>query len=297
MSFSILPVKMGRFLSRNSILFPLFFFSIFLSWPFDSVAQIRLAWGANTEPDVAGYQVYYGRTSGNYKYSIDVGNVTTYTLQGLKQGVTYYIALTAYDSADNESDISNEVSGTITASSTRQYRLKVIASSSKNGAGVIESDDGLISCGDGGACMYNYDEGTTVILEAIPNEGSVFAKWTPTSLGCDTEPTCAVTMSKNITVNAKFQGPNKLKVKVVSKKGDSGTVTSNIPGLDGNPVDCPAILCQNYYSMNDTVTLTATPQGTSSFAGWKPSSLECGTNLSCDVPMDHTRNVQALFGP
>ena len=33
------------------------------------------------------------------RHSIDVGNVTTYTLLGLKQGVTYYIALTAYDSS------------------------------------------------------------------------------------------------------------------------------------------------------------------------------------------------------
>jgi hypothetical protein len=183
------------------------------------------------------------------------------------------------------------------ASSTRQYRLKVIASSSKNGVGVIERDDGLISCGDGGACMYNYDEGTTVILEAIPNEGSVFAKWTPTSLGCYTQPTCAVIMSKSITVKAKFQGPNKLKVKVVSKKGGSGTVTSNIPGLGGNPVECPAILCQNYYTLSDTVTLTATPQGTSTFAGWKPASLGCGAETICSVPMDRTRNIQAVFGP
>ena len=113
MSYSFLPVKKDCFLSRNSILFPLFFFAIFLSWPFDSVAQMRLAWAPNTEPDIAGYQVYYGMTSRNYKHSIDVGNVTTYTLLGLKQGVTYYVALTAYDSANNESAFSNEVSGKV----------------------------------------------------------------------------------------------------------------------------------------------------------------------------------------
>jgi hypothetical protein len=99
---------------RNFILASLFLSAILLSWPFDSVAQIRLAWDPNTEPDVAGYQIYYGTASRGYRYSIDVGNVTTYTIQGLTQGVTYYIALTAYDSADNESDYSNEVSGTIT---------------------------------------------------------------------------------------------------------------------------------------------------------------------------------------
>jgi hypothetical protein len=99
---------------RTFILASLFLAAILLSWPFDSIAQIRLAWDPNTEPDVAGYQIYYGTASRSYRYSIDVGNVTTYTIQGLTQGVTYYIALTAYDSADNESDYSNEVSGTLT---------------------------------------------------------------------------------------------------------------------------------------------------------------------------------------
>jgi hypothetical protein len=100
--------------ARNFILVSLLLVALLLSWPLDSVAQIRLAWDPNTEPDVAGYQIYYGTSSRNYRYSVDVGNVTAYTIQGLTQGVTYYIALTAYDSADNESDFSNEVSGTIT---------------------------------------------------------------------------------------------------------------------------------------------------------------------------------------
>ena len=113
MSPSFLLTKTDRLLRRSSIFISLFLFVILLSRPFDSVAQIKLAWDPNTEPDIAGYQVYYGMTSRNYKYSIDVGNVTTYTIRGLKQGVTYYIALTAYDSANNESAFSNEVSGRI----------------------------------------------------------------------------------------------------------------------------------------------------------------------------------------
>jgi len=46
-----------------------------------------------------------------YDHSIDVGNITTYTLTGLTQGQTYFIALTAYDTSHNESGYSNEVSG------------------------------------------------------------------------------------------------------------------------------------------------------------------------------------------
>ena len=72
-------------------------------------ANLELAWNANTEPDLAGYCVYYGTAAQNYGDSIDVGNTTTYRLDGLLEGVTYYITVTAYDVNENESDFSAEV--------------------------------------------------------------------------------------------------------------------------------------------------------------------------------------------
>ena len=73
-------------------------------------ASFTLAWDPNQEPDLAGYKLYYGTSSGSYQHSLDVGNVTQYTLGGLRDGVTYYFAATAYDTAGNESGYSNEVS-------------------------------------------------------------------------------------------------------------------------------------------------------------------------------------------
>ena len=107
-------VDIGHSFSRKIIVaFPILLIALLFPL-FDSNAQIRLAWDPNTEPDIVGYQIYYGTASRNYGSSIDVGNVTTYTLPGLTQGVTYYIALTAYDSANHESGYSYEVSGKIT---------------------------------------------------------------------------------------------------------------------------------------------------------------------------------------
>lgn len=71
-------------------------------------AQVTLAWDPNSESNVAGYKIYYGKSSKNYQKSIDVGKVTTYTLDGLI-GQTYYIAATAYNTEGLESDFSNEV--------------------------------------------------------------------------------------------------------------------------------------------------------------------------------------------
>jgi len=89
-------------LSRFSISC-LFLLSISVLSAVDSAAHIKLAWDPNTEPDLAGDRVYYGTASRMYETPIDVGNVTTYTLNGLPQGVTYHIAVTAYDAARNES--------------------------------------------------------------------------------------------------------------------------------------------------------------------------------------------------
>lgn len=77
---------------------------------FANAADLELFWNENTEPDIKGYRIYYGNTTGNYTM-IDVGNVTNYIIDGLDNG-TYYIALSAYDYNENESALSPE--GTVT---------------------------------------------------------------------------------------------------------------------------------------------------------------------------------------
>jgi uncharacterized repeat protein (TIGR02543 family) len=88
------------------------FLLLFDSYAFG--AQLKLAWDANTELDLAGYRVYYGTSSGNYGSPVSVGNVTTYTLTGLTQGPTYFVAVTAIDTLLDESGYSNGVSGAAT---------------------------------------------------------------------------------------------------------------------------------------------------------------------------------------
>jgi hypothetical protein len=75
--------------------------------------NITIAWDANNESDLAGYIVYYGTTSGNYTNSIDVDNITHHTLTDLQDGVTYYLAITAYDVNGYESTYSEELSHTV----------------------------------------------------------------------------------------------------------------------------------------------------------------------------------------
>ena len=78
--------------------------------------DVTLAWDHNTEPDLAGYKVYYGLGSRNYDHVIEVGNSTSCVVTGLEQGQTYFFAATAVNTANLESDFSNEVSAALTIS-------------------------------------------------------------------------------------------------------------------------------------------------------------------------------------
>jgi hypothetical protein len=83
-------------------------------------AEVTLAWDPNTEPQLAGYKVYYKSGSSGPPYDgtgpsegdspIDVGDVAEFRLHGLTNGVSYFFAVTAYDTEGYETYYSNEVS-------------------------------------------------------------------------------------------------------------------------------------------------------------------------------------------
>ena len=80
-----------------------------ISVTFAYAESITVTWDANSEEDLAGYKVYYGTSAGNYLSPVNVGNVTVYEITGLTADTRYYIALTAYDTSQNESEKSDEV--------------------------------------------------------------------------------------------------------------------------------------------------------------------------------------------
>jgi hypothetical protein len=73
--------------------------------------EVKLTWLPNTEKDLAGYRVYCGTASKVYTMNISVAQSLTATVP-LASG-TYYCAVTAYDTAGNESGFSNEVTKVI----------------------------------------------------------------------------------------------------------------------------------------------------------------------------------------
>lgn len=107
-----LPVRSRLCLLPALVLLPLLTLLLFIGSP-GALAQgtqsVTLAWDPNTtDPGIAGYNLYYGTTSGSYSVTNNVGSATNSIVSGLQSGVTYYFAVTCYNTSGLESPPSNE---------------------------------------------------------------------------------------------------------------------------------------------------------------------------------------------
>ncbi len=71
--------------------------------------NVGLAWNPSPDARTAGYNLYYGLNSGAYTGSVDAQANPAATITGITPGLTYYFAVTAYDSNGVESALSNEI--------------------------------------------------------------------------------------------------------------------------------------------------------------------------------------------
>jgi hypothetical protein len=79
----------------------------------NSTANVTLAWNPNSDPVVAGYNIYYGGASGAYTNKTSVGLVTSLTISNLTSGTTYYFAATTRSATGAESVLSGELPYTV----------------------------------------------------------------------------------------------------------------------------------------------------------------------------------------
>jgi hypothetical protein len=136
---------------------------------------------------------------------MSLGNVTTYTVTNLSDGVTYYFALTARNGTGVESGYSNEV---IYAPAVSQFTLTVSTTGSGSGT-VTNSPTGTA-----------FIAGTLVSLTAAAAANSVFTGWSGACSG--TANPCSVTMNANTTVTAAFSFKT---YTITASAGSNGTIS------------------------------------------------------------------------
>jgi hypothetical protein len=152
------------------------------------------------------------------------------------------------------------------------------------GSGTVTSAPAGIDCGTG--CSAGFAVGTMVTLSATPATGSVFAGWS--GAGCSGTDPCTVRVDEAVTVTATFE-PARYDLDVVVTGDGSGRVTSSPTGID-----CGAD-CTEAYDFGAGVTLTASPETGSTFAGW--SGGGCSGVGPCTVTVTEATEVTAQFDP
>jgi hypothetical protein len=80
-------------------------------------ATVTATWNPNPEPNIAGYSVSYGTTSGSYTTTVDVGKVTS-AVMTVTAGQKYYFAVRAYNTGGAMSPYSAEVSATVSGTTS-----------------------------------------------------------------------------------------------------------------------------------------------------------------------------------
>ncbi len=166
---------------------------------------------------------------------------------------------------------------------TPPFTLSII----KEGAGIITSEDGLVSCGN--ACSATYTiSGQPVKLTAQAVSGSAFVGWG----GCAevVQGNCLVTMDSSRSVNAQFSTVANYNLSVARTGNGSGTVTSTPAGIN-----CGST-CSVAFGSNQEVVLRANPDTSSAFISWIGcNAVENPDGTDCRVKMTGAKSIVARF--
>lgn len=248
-----------------------------------ATSSATLQWAANTESDLAGYKLYQGTTTASYGLPIDVGNVTTHTTASLQAGLTYYFAVTAYDTAGNESSPSAEVSKYVEDSLVDVTPPSIALTSPNNGTTLSGSATiSAIATDNIGVAGVQFqlngtnlgeEDATAPYTVLWDTDGKAPGQYTLTAIARDAAENYTSSDPVPVTLAS---SSSTLSVSIVG----NGSVSSNLTG-----VHCTSGTCSTSYQMNSTVTLVAQAGKRWKFSGWSGACTgigECVIQLSTD---------------
>jgi hypothetical protein len=290
------------------LLFLLFtlLFSANIAYGFDR----SFAWDKNTEPDIAGYYIYYkngssgapyngtGAEEGNSPIQIPVASLNDpdnpqFTIHGLSGTGTFYFVATTYDTSGNESGYSAELSYQPSVPSANNDSATVAENSGVTSINVISNDN---FGGDGPAAEDIRISTGPVHGSAAVNNGNTSDDPTDDSI--------------DYTPDPDFNGTDTLTYEICDSNGDCDTALLTITVTPETPAITLSSLSINgndsvNESSNADYAATASfsdgsTQTVTTSASWSENSTYAGINSSgklttSAVPSDQTVTIQASY--
>jgi len=271
-------------------------------------AEVTIAWSPSPDAKVAGYKVYYGPTSREDQFQVDVGKNISITITNLQAGGAYSFVVNAYDSAGRESRYSNKA----TVSNLRDkdtHFLSVIPSSPPGSPGIPTppvQEKTLPDTTPG--CEFSIFPA----LHSVASSGGAGAVGISTNLNC---PWTAVANVPWVIITSNNSGAGGQMVYYLVKDNPGassrqGTLTvagqtfkitqagrarhalsiNKIGTGIGTVTSIPAGMD---FETGSLVTLSAAASANSDFAGW--SGRCSGTKPICSITLDSSTAVSAAF--
>lgn len=176
-----------------------------------------------------------------------------------------------------------DVTGATTVTATFAATATLTVSKAGSGAGTVTGAPAGIACG--ATCSFAYDQGTKVTLTASAAAGSTFTGW---SGACTGTAPCEVTLAAAAAATATFVPMRTLRIDAWNGGSGSGRVTG--PG----GIDCTRV-CDTALPDGTTLTLTATADQDSRFAGWSGLTCAAGPPGSCTFTLRADTSFFAVF--
>jgi hypothetical protein len=241
--------------------------------------EIVLTWQDNSTAE-DGFRIYR-KLEADLEFSSEFIDTTlpdteTYTDVSVSSADSYVYQVRAF-AGETEGELSPASNAAKPTLADNKATLTVLRAG--GGQGVVKSDPSGINCinrsGENpGACSFDFDKGTTVILTANPDEdkGSVFTSFggacTVTGARCE----LVMDTAKEVTATFAEAQPGI----TVQLSGDSGSgrvvdfTTSDVGGpyinCAGTGPDCSEA---DYFKIGNDVVLYAEPSGGSLFVAWE----------------------------
>ena len=206
---------------------------------------------------------------------------TVVTLQASPDSTSTFSGWSGACSGTGACQVTMDAAKTVTATFAGPL---LSVSRSGAGTGTVTSSPAGIDCG--ATCAASFAPNQFVTLTAAPAAGSTFAGWTGACAGTGR---CQVTMdfAKSVTASFSVQGATTATLTVTKQGNGSGTVTSNVGGIN-----CGAT-CSTTLNLNTSVQLTASVSAGSVFTGWTGGCV--ATTTTCTLTLDQAKTVFATF--